>query len=77
MQCEGMNQMTRAIFTNAFNHLVTQTKFYAGLARSNRAKPGVHAAQLRRARENAIEARRYWRDLRAAGVVLQIKWVSQ
>lgn len=62
-----MDTMTQHIFVNAFNYLVGQTKFYAGLARTNRAKPGVHAAQLRVARRNAIEARKYCRLLKEAG----------
>lgn len=58
------------ILTNAFNYSVGMTKFYTGLARTNRGKPGVHAAQLRAARKHALDARRVWPDLRAAGATL-------
>ena len=66
-----MNPMTRQIFINAFSYLVSTTKFYTGLARENRQEPSVHAAQLRKARENAREARQFWVELRAAGVKLR------
>ena len=49
-----MNNQTRQIFVNAFN----------------RDKPGVHAAQLARARANALEARGLWKELRGAGVTI-------
>ena len=65
-----MNNQTRQIFVNAFNYLVGQTRFMAGLAGTNRDKPGVHAAQLARARANALEARGLWKELRGAGVTI-------
>lgn len=65
-----MNNQTREIFVKAFNYLVGQTKFFSGLACSNRHKPGVHAAQLARSRQNAVEARQLWRDLRGTGITI-------
>jgi hypothetical protein len=49
MQGGRMKTLHQEIFTNAFNYSVSMTKFYVGLAKTNRDKLGVHAAQLRAA----------------------------
>ncbi len=62
-----------AIFLNAFAYSVHMTRFYVGLAKTNRDKPGVHANQLRAARKHALDVREVWPTLRAAGFKLNHK----
>ena len=62
-----MDELTRDIFYNAFRSLAGKARWYVDLAREARSKPQVYAAQMRRAREHALEARDYHQALRAAG----------
>lgn len=66
-----MKSLYLQIAANAFNYSVHMTRFYVGLAKTNRDKPGVHANQLRSARKHALDARQVWPDLRAAGATLK------
>jgi hypothetical protein len=58
------------IARNAINYNYGQIKFYTSLARSNRSKPSVHAAQLGVARKNAMEIRETLRIARGSGITL-------
>lgn len=64
------NALFIQIARNAINYNFGQIKFYVGLARTNRDKPSVHAAQLRVARKNAHEIRETLRNARFSGITL-------
>lgn len=58
-----MNLLYRQILSNAFRYSVGMVRFYVGLAKTNRDKRGVWAAQLRVARKHAQDARAVWAEL--------------
>ncbi len=66
----SMNSLFVQIARNAINYNFGQIRFYTELARSNRGKPGVHAAQLRVARKNADEIRETLRNARLSGITI-------
>lgn len=59
-----MKVLYRQILSNAFRYSARMVRFYVGLAKTNRDKPRVWAAQLRAARKHAADARAAWAELK-------------